>query len=475
MIAMDRLLNVSGRNSNLHSDRRCRPFPVVLALHALAAAGMLCGSGAHAAAPNADGESRELRIVLEGTSISARTPEGRILFSGRAGQDDAAIVQRAVDHVHPGGEIRLAAGTYRFAQTVRITNATTLSGAGKSTVIVPPADDYALVVRTEDNSPRRWYHENVLNGVTLRAFTIDGQREDGTCTGKGIHLQNIFDSHYDGLWIANTGAGPGLCLDDWVGESNFTNIHLMNCGSLERREAAVLIRSSQAGPCNNLQFRGLYVIFPRYRGLDIQSDGGPRPPKLIFVSHSMFHGWIPGNGHPTAPADLVHLENTDKERGVVFDNCRLTAADRGYALLKVVNSQAAVTNSVIGAIGGRWVKIGIQAETGSRLSVRGNTFHEVNQEGDRHLLLVKNSEVLFTENEITGKAARLSLVPGANSIIANNIFRLRDATAPIIFVGDDGQAASRNIRVHGNVYPEGLAAAQAIAVSALSARAFQPP
>jgi hypothetical protein len=169
------------------------------------------------------------------------------------------------------------------------------------------------------------------------------------------------------------------------------------------------------------------------------------------------------------------LENTDKERGVVFDNCRLTAADRGYALLKVVNSQAAVTNSVLGAIGGRWVKVGIQAENGARLSVRGNSFHEVNQEGDRHLLLVKNSEVLFTENEITGQAARLSLVPGANSIIANNIFRLRDATAPIIFVGDDGQAASRNIRVHGNVYPEGLAAAQAIAVSALSARALQPP
>jgi hypothetical protein len=100
---MDRLLNASGRNANLHSGRHYRPFPVVLALRALTAAVRLCGLGARAAAPNADSESRELRIVLEGTSISARTPEGRILFSGRAGQDDAAIVQRAVDHVHLGG------------------------------------------------------------------------------------------------------------------------------------------------------------------------------------------------------------------------------------------------------------------------------------------------------------------------------------------------------------------------------------
>lgn len=445
------------------------------AMRAILISYLLVCSAARSAERKSSEEVHEVRVALEGSAITARAAQGGIIFSSPAGQDDADVVQRAVDLVHPGGEVKLLAGRYVFARPVRISGATTFSGAGKSTVIVPPADDFALIVRTEANSPRRWYHENVLNGVTLRAFTIDGRRADGACTGKGIHLQNIFDSHYDELWIANTGAGPGLCLDDWVGESNFTNIHLMNCGSLERREAAVLIRSSQAGPCNNLQFRGLYVIFPRYRGLDVQSDGGPRPPKLIFISHSMFHGWIPGNGHPTAPADLVHLENTDKERGVVFDNCRLTAADRGYALLKVVNSQVAVTNSVIGAIGGRWVKVGIQAEHGARISVRGNTFHEVNQEGDRHLLLIKNSEVLFTENEIAGQAARLSLLPGTNSIIANNIFRLRDATAPIIFIGDDGQAASRNIRVHGNVFPEGLAPTQAISVSALSAHALQPP
>lgn len=459
-----------------HKPGFLRGTPAICSAGAIAACWFLLTSGSLLAEGEPGGQSTDLRVVIEGSSICAKTGEGKVLFTGRSGVDDADIVQRAIDQVHPGGEVRLLAGKYLFSKPVRLYNASTFSGAGKSTVIVPPADDYALLIRTEDKSPRRWYHDNVLNGVTLKALTIDGQRSDGSCQGKGIYLQNVFDSHLDGLWIANTGAGAGLFLEDWVGESNFTNIHLMNCGNVKRRQAAVVIHSSDARPCNNLQFRGLYIIFPPYRGLDIHSEGGSRPPKLIFISHSMFHGWIPkpGHDHETTAADLVYIESTDKERGIFFDQCRFTAADRQFALLKVINGSVAVTNSSIGPIGGRFAKAGIWAENGAKVRVVGNTFHEVDSEGESHLLYVKGAEVLFANNEISGKAARLSLLPGMNSIISSNIFELSDTQNPVILIGDDGKTGSKNIQVHGNVFGEGLPAEKAISVSALSKGALQP-
>lgn len=432
-------------------------------------------SGCLSTETRAENSAKELRVVLDGESVCARTTEGKTLFSGRAGSDDAEIVQRAVDHVHPGGEVQLSAGKFRFAKPVRISGATTFAGVGKATVIVPPPNDYALIVRTEEKSPRRWHHDNVLNGVTLRALTIDGESPDGIYQGKGIYLQNVFDSHLDGLWIANTGAGAGLFLEDWVGESNFTNLHLINCGNVESRQAAVVIHSSSENPCNNIQFRGLYVIFPIYRGLDIHSEGGPRPPKLIFISQSMFHGWLPRPGRDTTPADLIHIENTDRARGISFDQCRFTAADHKFSLLKVINGTVAVSNSVIGAISGRWVKAGIWAEGGSKLRIVGNTFHEVDTAGERHLLYAKDAQVVFTNNDVSGRSARLSFLPGQNSIVADNTFELTDTQSPVFFLGDDGKNASRNIQVRGNGFSDGRRSEPTISVSALSQGALLSP
>ena len=105
----------------------------------------------------------------------------------------------------------------------------------------------------------------------------------------------------------------------------------------------------------------------------------------------------------------------------------------------------------------------------------GRTFHEVGAGGERHLLYVRGAEVLFTNNEISGRTARLSLLPGRDSIISSNMLELSDAQSPINFIGDDGTTPSKNIQVHGNVFSEGLRAVNAVSISALSQGARQPP
>jgi hypothetical protein len=421
-------------------------------------------------------------VFIKDNLVVAHDREGNVISKAVAGTGDADVIQAAVDAVHPGGGIKILAGKYILSKPVSVYNSSTFSGEGRRTILVPPEDDFAIRVETKDSSPRRWYHSKAVHGVVLKEFAIDGKRGDGTNKGKGIYFAYVYDSVFKDLWIGNTGSGAGLFMEGWVGESSFHDIYLMANGNFEKKQAAVVIRSDNKSRdgINNLQIRGLFVIFSNYRAIDIYDDkpnDNAGPPRLIFISNSMFHGWL---SERKPDAELIHLRNTDLTKGVYISHCRLAGAGaaKNLALLKAENSRATVSDSIIGGQGG------IVGERGSVLKVTGNTFQAglvTEQDGekqthapglaDRYVLFLKESEAIFSNNEIYGEDMEIRLAPAANSIITNNRFESESVIDPIIWVGDDGKKGSSNIEISSNIF--NTSANQSIKISPLSKKGIQ--
>jgi len=396
-----------------------------------------------------DNQKNSVVIFLKDNLVIAQDREGKVIADGKAGIDDAEVIQTAIDEIHPGGEIKILAGKYILNKSISVYNSSIISGQGRQTILVPPENDFAIRVETKEVSPRRWYHSNVLDGVILKEFAIDGEREDGSSKGKGIYFHFVYDSVFKDLWIGNTGCGAGLFMEGWVGESNFQNIYLMANGNYEKKEGAIVMRSIGWEPINNLQLTGIFVIFPNYRGLDVYdaySDDDSietRPPRLIFFSQSMFHGWM-NNDYLF---DLIHLKDVDSFRGVHFSDSRITSGQNEHALIKANNSRVTVSNSVLGINSGGAAKYGIHGTKGAKIKAIGNTF----QGGNGHVLFTQDSEIIFSQNTIVNDNLNIKLAPASNSIITQNRFEF-EANDPIVMIDDDGQNGSYNIVISNNIF-----------------------
>ena len=91
-------------------------------------------------------------VYIEGKAVVAEDSLGDVISSGQVGSDDAAVIQAAIDSAHPAGEVRISRGTYLLDKPIIVSNAATITGEGKGTVIVPPAGDYAFKVMTTDDT-----------------------------------------------------------------------------------------------------------------------------------------------------------------------------------------------------------------------------------------------------------------------------------------------------------------------------------
>lgn len=177
---------------------------------------------------------------------------GAHLEQGSAGADDAAVIQRALDRLKEGGELRLGAGTYTLRMPIGVHLPVMITGEGRGTELTPPPGDFAFKVHYDGRSPDRalssfgvppahadpdmtWEKRRSIkgietqlrhHGVHVRSLAIQGHG-----TGKGIYLATLTESTIRDLWIMNTGDGAGLFLQEKVMECVFENIHISNCGS----------------------------------------------------------------------------------------------------------------------------------------------------------------------------------------------------------------------------------------------------
>ena len=78
---------------------------------------------------------------------------GTVIAAGNAGTCDADVIQQAVDHCFPGGEIRIMHGRYVLEKSILLDFPVTLSGEGRSTILTPPPGEFAVRAMRTGRSP----------------------------------------------------------------------------------------------------------------------------------------------------------------------------------------------------------------------------------------------------------------------------------------------------------------------------------
>jgi hypothetical protein len=225
-----------------------------------------------------------------------------------------------------------------------------------------------------------------------------------------------------------------------------SNIYLINNGDENNKESGIFIEG-----CDNLHFRGLYVIYQNYIGLKISAGS-----KLVFITQSMFHGWLPRHGG-AAKFPLVQIEDLNNDRkkegrfksDVVIENSRITVGGDGTNVIDIINSPITLKQCV--ATTG-FSKNLISATENSRINVSDNSFYCLKPlPAGENVVYAEDSEVLFKNNVISSLNLKVSLAAARNCIIADNRFE-SSTDGPNILIGDKFDVGSRSIQVRGNIF-----------------------
>lgn len=399
-------------------------------------------------------------VAHQENNIVLRNAAGQIVAEKKAGDDDAGIIQQAVDSCrNGGGEVRIMAGKYDLKKSIILDFPCTLSGEGRGTVLIPPPNDYAIRLVKSERSPSLLYiwgpqkveskllvdaANTFVMGIKVQSLAIIGFDH-----GKGIHLSHIAECMLNDLWIHTTPDGAALYADYSVLESYFSNIYCVRNGNVKNREGTIVIRSQDDGDANNnLHFSNIHVIYPNYTGLEIGSEK-KTPPRLIFFTQSFFHGTLPIEN--ASPYDLIRVHATDPERGIAISASRITHTGKDHALVHVENGMVDITDCVVGGGTGKAI---IMADPGTKVSIRGNTF-----EGVRNLAWIPievpcldatRADITFTQNKIDPKC-RLNLNDPVSAIVTANRFGRPEKEA-IVCSPKRWFGGKKHIQIFGNVF-----------------------
>jgi len=400
-------------------------------------------------------------VFIENDRVVAEDRYGNIISRGAAGKDDAGVIQSAIDSMGSTGEIKILRGTYLLNKSIRIGNNIKLTGEGRGTVLVPPVKDYAIRIEKGENEmiprPHHVYEGDPLYALIIRDLAIDGEREGMKNSGKGIFLKRFWSSSFENLWIQNTGNALTLLK---IRESDFSNTYLINNGNEEKKEAGLFISG-----VDNIHFSGLYVIYQNYIGLEIIQS------KLVFISQSMFHGWLPRLGGPARypliqARDMNDLQKSEGryKSDMIIENSRITVGGEGSSTVNIINSPVTIKQCVATCGFGTTV---ISATGNSRVNISDNSFYSFKPlPAGAYVLYAEDSEVIFKNNVVSVQNLQVSLHAVRNSIVADNRFDLV-TDEPFILVGDRNGKGSRSIRISGNFFRSGDLK-QVIRVSPLS-------
>ncbi|MCL5269899.1 MAG: hypothetical protein M1457_04930 [bacterium] len=398
-------------------------------------------------------------VAHRGDKVVLSTADGRIVTERTAGENDARLIQQGAEICRqggrPGGELRIMAGQYDLKESIVLDFPCTVSGEGRGTILVPPPNDYAIRIMKTERSPSindwvwgperasipRWLTDlcgERLYGVYVRSLAIVGNGR-----GKGIYLTGVTECICDDLAIHSTYDGAAIYIDRTVMESEFRSIVCYVNGSIKNREATIVVASQDDGDGNNnIQFTRVHVLLPNYIGVQIGTDK-KFPPRLLYFTQSFFHGWLPAERMP--PCDLFLVHAADPERGIVISESRFTNVGKANAMLHVEKGAVDLTNSILG---GGYGKTIILADPDTKVSVRGNMFHEV-QDGEWSLD-ASGADVIFAQN-ILGPQGRIQLQNARSAVVTGNRFGRSEKEA-IVGVPKWLFRAKRRIQVSGNVF-----------------------
>lgn len=365
-------------------------------------------------------DSRFILVYIDDSRIFVSDIFKNTIYEGDAKEECSDAIQAAIDYVNPGGEVRIHPGYYFLKKTIVFDNSTTISGSGKSTVLVSPPSNFAISFmyterthfRTETYIPlsERLAPDfnldkinrkcNRLYGAELRNLTIDGNHQ-----GKGISMQCAIECTVENVSIYNTHAGAGIYLKYRVMESTFTNIHMLNNGNRENKEAAIVVSSQDpelhaSDAINNLYFDKVFVIYPNYIAMDIGGGGYPLKPRLINIINSMFHGNLPIA--TVVPYDFLKVNMDENgERGLRIGRTRFTVKHEDCNYIDVKDGDVLITECIIGANNGNFA---INGDKKARIRVLANSFHTCESS---NILRMKSNNYIFRDNEIIAATPEL--------------------------------------------------------------------
>jgi len=370
-------------------------------------------------------------VFREGDNVRAMDSVGVIRAGTDTGKSVSDVIQQAVDLCKKGGEVRIKAGEYRLERSVVVDYPCTISGEGRGTILVPPANQFAFCVQKTQRSPvlsdwvwgdkkgkmPQWLDDlcaERLYGVNVRSLAIVGYG-----CGKGIYLKGLSECNFVDLWIHITNDGAALYLDSTVMETEFRNIHCYNNGSAENKEATLVIDSQQEGDSNNnLHFDKVYILLPSYIGVQIGSEGKKYAPRLIYFSHCFFHGWYPLKY--LAPYDLIQIQHCAPQRGVTITESRFTLPGAGCAAVHLgPDTLAQVSNCNFGGLAAK--SDYIRADARAKLIATDNCFNTLNQ-AENLAIRAEKADTIIQNNVFLAGPDCVRIEQPKNSILQSNIF-----------------------------------------------------
>lgn len=384
-------------------------------------------------------------VYILNKNIIAESGMGEIIAKRSLGEDDAQVIQEAIDAAGQSGEIRILKGIYNLKQSISVHSNIKITGEGRGTVLIPPIDDFAFKIKKVDENiiPRPFHKKEgyPIYALVIRELTIDGKREGMENSGMGLYLERFWSSSFENLWIQNTNHAIHI---NRLHESDFSNIYMINNGNSADKTPCIKIEG-----CDNIHFSGLYVIYSNYIGMEITNGA-----KLVFISQSMFHGWLP-RLEKTSGYPLIEIRDLNKKKearfksDVVIENSRITVGSNGTNAVNIINSSVTIKQCVATPGFGKAM---VSATYDSRVNISDNSFYSLKPLPVGHYVLyAEDSEVFFNNNVVSSLNLQLCLRGARNSIIADNRFDAVSEMANII-IGDNKGEGSRNIQVKGNIF-----------------------
>ena len=405
------------------------------------------------ASPAAGGHAGFSAVVYhEGTQVFAVDATGARLAEGDLGNDATQVIQAAIQACGTGGEVRVMAGRYPLSTPIVIDMPCTLSGEGRSTILTPPANDFAIRIMRTDRSPTindwvwaserdeipKWLIDlcgKRLYGVEARDLAIVGMGH-----GKGIYLNEVTECRCSNLVIHGTYDGAAIYADTTVMESTFSDILCYANGSIENREATFVIASQDEGDANNnLIFDRVHSLLPNYIGVQVGTEKALHP-RLVYFTKSFFHGWLPLER--TAPYDHFVVHGTFPHRGVFITDSRFTAAPEDKALLRV----RAGAVRVVGCSFDGGPSTAIAAGPGTKLMLSDSVF-EPRAHGPA-AVTVNDADVIISGN-LFGERQQVALDGPRSAIVSSNRFYSTEAES-LSVIGID--ASDSRLQVSNNVF-----------------------
>ena len=130
-------------------------------------------------------------VMKQETDVWAEDCYGKTIAEGKAGVDDAEVIQKAIDYVHSkgGGEVKIREGEYSLNSTIQIGQKVHLHGCGQNTKITSFADP-VFEVRT-------------VAGQTTKYASISDLWIEGDGTNTGIKIIDSYGTILERLVIYN--------------------------------------------------------------------------------------------------------------------------------------------------------------------------------------------------------------------------------------------------------------------------------